>query len=118
MAEAAVGQTALLRLQAADNNLDPSSLGTGSFENGTFQLQRCFSGSLLSREAQALNLNSAFVSILTKLASSVKGENSNQTHLPAAFSIDVDGRGRSHGGVFHLSGLRTVLKNPGIVPEA
>lgn len=43
---------------------------------------------------------------------------SNHTHLSAAFSIDVDGRRRHHSEVFHLPCMRTVLKNPVIVPDA
>lgn len=38
-------------------------------------------------------------------------------HLSAAFSIDVDGRGRHHAAVLHLPGVRTVLKNPVVVSD-
>lgn len=38
-------------------------------------------------------------------------------HLSAAFAVNVDGRRRHHGRVFHLPGVRAVLKNPVTVPD-
>lgn len=84
-------------------------------------MQRYFSGSLLSIVSQKKAEFCVYLHLNKPSRQCGRKEfkpSSNKTHLSAAFPIDVDGRRRHHGRVFHLPGMRTVLKNPAIFPDA